>query len=397
MKHAHVILAIGLVTGCAGLIGVPDLTFDEGAEQGNPDGSVGGGADGSGSSGGADGGPAPACDENDESFLQTSRDHCGRCGHSCLGGECKAGTCQPIELVSSIDVPEWIALDATYAYVTGYGDGTVVRVRRDGSAPPDTILTGLDRPSGLAVDGTTLYISDYYGLYKCTVGSDPQSCAATRATVHEAFNAAHFVRVSDGTIYLIENGDMTRILPNDGGAATLFDLGNAGWHVATNGTHLYYTSNINLLYRALMDGGSREAVGPKNATEGADYVAVDGDSFFWSFHEMPSNTGRVFGGKHAEPNQRTEFAPAGLFPRGIAADPQYVYWADRGPLVGDESSATTGEGKLLACPRAGCGTEPIVLASDLRGAGPIVLDDVAVYFGETDNYNGGRVRKIAKP
>src|SRR5688572_2029032 len=37
--------------------------------------------------------------------------HCGTCGHSCLGGACAKGRCQPITLATSADLPSALAID----------------------------------------------------------------------------------------------------------------------------------------------------------------------------------------------------------------------------------------------------------------------------------------------
>jgi hypothetical protein len=65
------------------------------------------------SSGSAGGGPACAADN------QNDADNCGACGHSCLGGTCVAGACQPVELASFGPGQGigYIALDEGFAYL----------------------------------------------------------------------------------------------------------------------------------------------------------------------------------------------------------------------------------------------------------------------------------------
>src|SRR5688572_29963206 len=58
--------------------------------------------------------------------LATDRDHCGACGHSCIGGLCNQGICQPIILVADQDGPQEVVVDATRAYFTNFGSQTTL-------------------------------------------------------------------------------------------------------------------------------------------------------------------------------------------------------------------------------------------------------------------------------
>src|SRR5215471_1470026 len=94
---------------CNALIGTKDVFFeaDGGPTTGGPDGSSGGTPDGNvppGNDGstpppndGSTGGDTGQCGDT-----QTSADNCGRCGHSCLGGTCDKGQCQPVTLATGI-------------------------------------------------------------------------------------------------------------------------------------------------------------------------------------------------------------------------------------------------------------------------------------------------------
>lgn len=84
-----------------------------------------------------------ACD------TQSDPNGCGQCGHSCLGGACRAGTCQPVVLAKGLGDsggandtatdggpatgPSAIAADATHAYWLN-GGATLMRVPVNGGA-----------------------------------------------------------------------------------------------------------------------------------------------------------------------------------------------------------------------------------------------------------------------
>lgn len=53
--------------------------------------------------------------------LDADPDHCGACDHSCLGGLCIGGECQPVEVVGGLagSAPSQLALDDTHLYWAG--------------------------------------------------------------------------------------------------------------------------------------------------------------------------------------------------------------------------------------------------------------------------------------
>ena len=69
-----------------------------------------------------------------ETDLSTNPQHCGACGHSCLGGNCTDGKCEPFQ-VASVTTPRGVAVDATSVYVTTFAPA-IVRVQHDGKCPP---------------------------------------------------------------------------------------------------------------------------------------------------------------------------------------------------------------------------------------------------------------------
>jgi hypothetical protein len=108
---------------------------------------------------------------------QTSPDDCGTCGHSCLGGACVGGQCQPALIAG--DPNNYVGLFSLYACVivqsTFYGtdwngQALVYRIPipHAGATPPDAgvdfivpLGTRDDRGLGLGTDGTKLF----YGIF----------------------------------------------------------------------------------------------------------------------------------------------------------------------------------------------------------------------------------------
>jgi hypothetical protein len=89
-------------------------------------------------------------------------DNCGFCGHTCLGGACEAGSCQPVTLVSSVVDPVALKAGAGSLYYT-QGENVpptgVQRVSVDGGGLA-TLAIGPAYFGDLAIDDTHAY----YGL-----------------------------------------------------------------------------------------------------------------------------------------------------------------------------------------------------------------------------------------
>ncbi len=94
--------------------------------------------------------------------------HCKE--RDCLGGSCVLGVCQPIRLASGLANPVELVVDGDDVFVSlrgtsaldgapSYSDGTVIAMRRDGSArtPLFAPTSSARGPSALAVDATYVY------------------------------------------------------------------------------------------------------------------------------------------------------------------------------------------------------------------------------------------------
>jgi hypothetical protein len=108
------------------------------------------------------------CDEDAsngcEVDIATDPQNCNACGHSCQGGVCEAGACQPVTLCSASSAPTHIAIDPTFIYGVN-GDGTVLRLEKAGDggdidalasvtsySPQDTPV-----PPRIAIDDNAVY------------------------------------------------------------------------------------------------------------------------------------------------------------------------------------------------------------------------------------------------
>ncbi len=406
MRRARLLQGFSLVvalTGCAGLIGVPDLTFDEQAGQGNPDGSTtGDGATAGDGSVTGDGSPVPACDETK---LQTDANHCGRCGHSCLGGACNAGKCESVVVRGGLENPVDLAVDATHVYVTARGNGAVLKIAKaDGKT--DVLASGHEEARGVTLDGQNLFWSNrdfpgdggdgsWGGVWGCTL----PACTDKRL-VTEGDWAAN-VRFAGGFLYFAENnnGTVVRVKP-DGSMRAPVATGNKPWSVAVDATHLYFTANTGYLQRTPLAGGTPENVGPLDMGGPSGFVTLDDERVYWAYADYATPAGHVLSALKADPNApKEQYGTANVGSVGVAVDGTTLYWTNEGHF--DASFVSQKDGELLACPKAGCGgNAPVALQQGLTAPGAIAVDGEAVWFltfGTKEGSADGELRKIAKP
>jgi hypothetical protein len=153
----------------------------------------------------ADGAPVPACDP---ATVASDANHCGKCGHSCLGGTCMAGRCQPVlvgtsigEEVIDVAVDAKRALWLTTSSGSWAGLGHVYYCPREGCAgAPPTSITGSTAFStgSLAGDGKIAFFSHAYGPGQ--VSQVVASGAEQKLTAHAE---AVRLQVRDGLLYYV--------------------------------------------------------------------------------------------------------------------------------------------------------------------------------------------------
>lgn len=168
--------ALACVVALGACVGDDPAASGNGTDAGAPDVSTD--ADQSQDAGGTDAGCAVGLTRCADTCvaLDTSKDHCGRCGHDCGGGDCTSGACAPVELVSNYmgNNKNLAASDGTYFLTIG----TEVRACSDvGCTKPVAIATFTDYPlqDGLAAGGGRVMfaaspnnpVSQTQGLYSC--------------------------------------------------------------------------------------------------------------------------------------------------------------------------------------------------------------------------------------
>lgn len=111
---------------------------------------------------------------------QTTKEHCGKCGHSCNGGDCVAAACQPVQIASATKM---LWFDVGAAGVVMSMDDTKVRLcdlaTGCNEAQLKPIASGLSYNQHVVVSGNTVFFDgqtgDPYLIYKCATTGCPGS------------------------------------------------------------------------------------------------------------------------------------------------------------------------------------------------------------------------------
>lgn len=391
MKRAHLVVLASLVvgTGCAGIIGVPDLSYDPAADAG-------------GTSPGPGGGDAttPPLPEPNACGARLSEDprNCGRCEHSCGAGGCKDGRCESYVLAQGVNSLEQLSIDKDYVYFVGGTQGTINRVKKDKSEAPVALVTGVNSAIGVVSDGTTMSYTSRDGLYQCDITGGTCMPGAPK----NAYSYGHYIsllgnsllvatqdnvyrRVGDVETVIAGTGNTNNFVPAQSAKYAYFTIYNTGFPVA----------------RAPLDGTgptSPESFVPADSAYYPFLISFDGDRLFYAYESDGTGQGIVGSAAEANAADKITYTSSGKTPIGVAADAIRVYWTERGD-VEEGSGAPRGNGRLLTCPRGGCPPEgPQVLVDNLVGGGLVALDDTFVFFGEDASHGpDGKVRAVAKP
>lgn len=293
-----------------------------------------------------------------ETDTRISRDHCGACGHGCLGGECVAGVCQPVVIESNQTRAHGIAVDDVAVYWT-------TEMGRVGAQ--------------LHAGGTPL---------KLFAAEGASAATGVVAAGGKAFFGLGVPMAGPGALYSVR--------PVAGSAAKLADVGQLPLGLALDGSSLFWTDRdkgtvMEFRVDGAPDGGARETTWVSGHTTPTG-IAVDGGYLYWT----NASTGAVMRLSRAGGVQPVGMArnPTG-YTWGIAVDDAFVYWREADPADLDGRVMKLAKGAVL-------GQTPVVLAEGYPGARYLALDATHVYWTtflrdpQSGVYTAGRIARISK-
>ena len=184
---------------------------------------------------------------------QSSRDSCGACGHSCLGGDCLAGVCQPVPLASVQPSAGSILVDGAFVYWIAGGEirrvatasvdgGTWSRVGGAGIGGTSGLLAAL-APNLYAVSGNTLVVVPES---EPSNGNPPTVIASFMVTnvASYAVDATHDYLYVTSTALCTGASCIIASAPDGGGAAPVADPLQPGQLVLDEGKVFFFSQDV---------------------------------------------------------------------------------------------------------------------------------------------------------
>jgi hypothetical protein len=307
--------------------------------------------------------------------IQSDPDNCGGCGHSCQGGACSAGVCQPLVLATGV-CPTSIAVDDTNVYFTHdvSAGWSVQRVAKTGG-PVATLASETTSTNEIWADSVGVFQGLVY-FVRLQAGGDQtlQSVPASGGTVtlvsHPGVGGSirqptrAVVSNATGLYWANEESGITRVDPSNNvtfivspDALVSFgpDAGSVSLvypvTLAVDSSHVYFTSNSNppleFLASSPLAGGAIQTIAqiPFPFTTGqlslADAAIVsNGTDVYWATLQAPGGLFRV----PVQPaGPQTLFAQSfanGATVTSLAVDATHLYWTEH------DASGTIGAASL---------------------------------------------------
>lgn len=261
--------------------------------------------------------------------LQTSAEHCGQCNHSCLGGACMAGQCQPVVLASGQKGAYGLTGDNDSIFWVNSGDGTVRGMRKSGDAKTlITVASGLTAPKFTCTspgDGHVYVTVNGAGtVVRLSKVPDAEPVKVLAMKEDRPWEIA-CDQDAGGDIYFTTEGGTLKVVSKTGTGLRMVASGIGAGSVAIDSLFIYWTER---------KAGSVRRIGKTDTTGEAvilatnqldpDDIAVDSENVYWtSFQGGTLSTVPKTVAMAVTP---VEMARGQSSPNGLAWDAQFVYW-----------------------------------------------------------------------
>ncbi len=321
--------------------------------------------------------------------LQTDGSNCGTCGHSCQGGGCSGGMCQPVILGSVAGNGQGIAVDATSVYFTVNLPPNVYKCPLTGCGGSPAIIFA----QGASADQLHYSPSMNWIFVADPNGGHEFAITPTGATIWvDGFPINPHGQAEDATyVYFGEsganNGQIDKVQKSSNSFIGTIGTGLGGyvWHVA-------YDPGTTNVFGAINGAGSPSKVVQCPSAIGGACIS---QGTFGTCLDVAVGGGRVF-----YTDWGSTASNAGLYSASTSGLTGPMVMAT-GTNYQATSAVTTdatkvyfgGSGNVYSCAFAGCpGGVGTILASGFSTMRAMTNDSVAVYWID-DN---GTVAKVAK-
>lgn len=442
MRRARLLVLFGLLTGCAGIIGIPDLTLEElpatndagpldaRADSAQADGHVVAPVDAAGTDArpeteagldagedaGADAGDAEAGSGCATPSLDADDKNCGFCGHDCHGAKCTAGLCEPTPLGALSGPFDAMVEYGDYVYVGLTRSDVGSRLYRVEKTPRNPIgapaVFGKHNDvSGMVVLKDRLYFvvyeakedgnNNHGGLWSCPLATDDP---CDNPTNHAAAFQPWGISTDGEYVYYADYSDgIFRFDPSMNSASQWRGNGAYSWpNIDGRGNDLFYlhldyngtvTNPLTLRYANAGDYVIADTYAGNNLVAGQLFGTKKALYFTGYEADDSAATGglvRRVGRPSAGATVKTcsYGGDSNVGPSGLFIDPDRIYWTNRG-------TTNALAGSVDFCPLAesgDCCETPIRLWEGADRPNAVAADATWVYWATLN----GEFKKVAK-
>jgi hypothetical protein len=332
--------------------------------------------------------PGELCDGVCVDVSESSKS-CGRCGHTCGGGACVSGTCQPVAVADAADQLDQPAALAVNADAIFWNERTRVRacpLPIGCTLEPRLIADIYYMLDDIAVTGDLVYFTgcrncdDHYDLWQCPFSGCPEPAPRVSTTL------THFGNLMIGNTHAYWLSSSDALLgcqhADCAGTDTRWGYSRFGGELisATIDGDTLYVKPAGTDLRACPEavGCAAPTIVPDTAGVGSPFRVHRGVAY-WFFNAFP--TGRIVACPLADCRVPATFAVDVPSISELEVDDSGVYWVS-------ESAGTLRQCPLTGCPPGGAAT----LASGRASPKALTLGDGFAYWIE-----GNAILKIAKP
>jgi hypothetical protein len=352
----------------------------------------------------ADAAPAPPCVQAN---VASDRNHCGRCDHSCLGGDCVAGVCQPFVVATSVGEPILdVAVDAKrvlWMTSTSFwsGPGHVYSCPKKGCATATSLAVDNALTGNLAAGDSDAFVSFVYGSQGIKRIPPTGVLTDLGAPSHPA--AVRLLERNGHLFYLTRNE--ATAFGGVGWAGSVFEWDGAKEVLRTKFDGLQNRNGLTVVgddiflssYGEIGRCASTGCVAFTTATGGVAGITTDATRVIWISYELQEV-------RSCMASDATCNVPTTILSLVETKSRPLHVTVSRGTLY-----VTTSKGDIFACDPANCVLTPVAhegrlyVGQEYTYGTSVVADDTAIYWAAVDGQgaqipdgDGGTVEDTSK-